>query len=966
MNGTFIRVDRERSHFNRAFNAECVEFVIRIKDPNDVETVPYVNLYEWHLHVFEEMLEWGIRRAEPHHFVGIKIGIPDAVNTRSIGLDFRPISSLSAEILADLLQNVMQSNDEFGANSRIEINMTIVRIPSGGAMVKLNKLNKNNILHVKSRSIVVQNGYTFDTEDRKCLARSLVLGKAVADNKTKKQMSALIRRNSQLLKCKTDLLIERANVVVDVDVGCELNDVYQFSKVMKNYEIVIYDSFVNPGSILFRTMKKPRKIALFYMADEKHFITIKKVNAFFGFSYQCDYCDKLYQVLNKHRCTEVCSYCRQIGPCPSVPDMTFCEICRRSFRGDLCYRNHIERACAITKHKKKKNDGDGDVDGNSDATTVCQQLKICENCFLFIDTRRKGVIPHVCTDKWCSVCSRRVSEDHQCYIQKFNKSPPEKWVLIFYDFETTCEESFRGVANTFVHKPNLCVANQICYKCHDRPNDDVECDNCVQRTKVFEGFSCVKEFVDFVEEYRPYSCNKVTVIAHNAKSFDLHFIMSEMLDREKPVKLILGGRKILFALYNNCIRFVDSFNFIPMALASFVDAFDLSNDLSKTDYPYKFNTTANYSYEGPIPGLEYYDIDRFKGDEEGKKKEAFLKWHKNHVDSNYVFNNRNELIKYCKNDVQLLQEGCLKFMESFITLTGISPFLQCMTLAQTVSYVYRRNFMPERSLGIIPKNNYRSQQNQSVIGRKWLVYQNMIQPYGHVEMETTAPGTRISVDGINRERGNLIFEFQGCHWHGHVECLSNYTPEAYKQNTGLAEFGYHERRDRTAFKMQRLKELNFTVESIYECEFNKFLKENPEIHAKINASPEMLYTDLNIRDSLYGGRCEPFSIYYKVKPNEKIYMYDVVSLYPFCNGFGTYCVGHPRVYRGAECEKIGNFFELEGVVKCRIKSYIFHCVVRVPIRCKHLRADIRILSVVFVVFGLFTRLNVVFYGDTNY
>lgn len=140
---TFIRVDRERSgsHFNRAFNAECVEFSIRIKDPNDVETVPYVNLYEWRLHVFEELLEWGTRRAEPHHFVGIIIGIPDAVNTRSIGLDFRPISSLSAEILADLLQNVMQSNDEFGANNRIEITMTIVRIPSGGAMVKLNKLN---------------------------------------------------------------------------------------------------------------------------------------------------------------------------------------------------------------------------------------------------------------------------------------------------------------------------------------------------------------------------------------------------------------------------------------------------------------------------------------------------------------------------------------------------------------------------------------------------------------------------------------------------------------------------------------------------------------------------------------------------------------------------------------------------------------------------------------------------------
>lgn len=363
---------------------------------------------------------------------------------------------------------------------------------------------------------------------------------------------------------------------------------------------------MNPSSVLFKTVKKQKKIALFYMSEEKHFITIRKVSAFFGFTYQCDYCDKLYQTLNKHRCSEVCSYCRQIGPCASVEDMTFCSLCRRSTRGELCYQNHIEKACAITKHKKRSDE----LVDNDAATTVCQQLQICENCFLFIDTRRKGAIPHVCTDKWCSVCSRRVSEDHQCYIQKFNKSPPEKWVLIFYDFETTCEESYRGSDDTFVHKPNLCVANQICYKCYNC--GDGECENCTQRTRVFEGYSCVKDFVDFVEEYRPYSRNKVTAIAHNAKSFDLHFIMNEMLSREKPVKLILGGRKILFALYNNCIRFVDSFNFIPMALASFVGAFDLSNDLSKTGYPYKFDTLSNFTYEGPIPGLEYYDIERFK------------------------------------------------------------------------------------------------------------------------------------------------------------------------------------------------------------------------------------------------------------------------------------------------------------------------------------------------------------------
>lgn len=116
-------------------------------------------------------------------------------------------------MLTDLLQNVLQSYDEFTVSSRLEITMTIVHVPSGGALVKLNKLNK------------------------KCLPRSLILGKALACN-------------SQLLNRRTDLLI--------IDIGCILNDVVCFSKILKKYEIITLYTIVSHKMIAFYTKRKKK------------------------------------------------------------------------------------------------------------------------------------------------------------------------------------------------------------------------------------------------------------------------------------------------------------------------------------------------------------------------------------------------------------------------------------------------------------------------------------------------------------------------------------------------------------------------------------------------------------------------------------------------------------------------------------------------------------------------------------
>lgn len=929
--GTFIRVYRERSHFNRYYDAVCNEYIVRIKDPNDDEVpVPYTNIYEWLTMTFDELIEWGIKNNDKHHMVGVKIRIPDMQNIRPIGLDFRPISSLSGEMLADLLQNVMQSNDEFSVTSRIEIAMTIVRIPSGGgsAIVKLSRLSKSNVLRVKSRSILVPNGK--QPVDDLCLPRSLVLGKALADGISKDAMKPLVRCRSRVLKQKTASLIERAGVVIGKG-GCVLNDIHKFSKVLKNYEIIIYDSFTRADSVLFKTLKKEKKIALFYIEEDKHFITIKNQKSFFGYQNQCEHCDKFFNAVNTHRCSEICSCCRQLGPCKSVETMTNCSACRRSFRGEICYQNHLTLPGAVMmRRNKKKKDANGDDDdsdgGGDDAPveTVCQRLSICRFCLHFIDTHRKKDVPHICSDKWCNVCGTRVNFNHRCYIQKYRtRQIVDEFVLVFMDIEasqdTVYEIDSNGKPISYLHKANLCVANQVCHLCYTDSNPDVKCVNCKERVHVFIGESCIKEFVDFVSEHRSYGRGRVTCITHNGKAYDYHMIMRELLSRDKSVKLIMGGQKILYIFYANHVRFIDSFNFIPMRLSKFVETFALDIELSKSDYPFLFNTADRFDYVGPLPGVEYYATEKFTE----KEKEQFLKWHSDLVAQNYVFNNREELVKYCKNDVQLLQQGCVQYMLNFIKLANISPFLEGFTSAQVVLFAYRRNFMPPNSLGVTDKSNY-DNTNQSVIARKWIAYKKMLlAPAQTMETEVKLSGAgNLIFDAVVRDgqpsSPPTILEFFGCFYHMHSPCkLLKLSNCGEKKKT---EYDFYQRRERTTAKINKIKDLGFNIDSIYECEFIEFLKNNPEIHAKINASADMMYSSLALRDCLYGGRCEPLTLYYKAKPGERLLFFDIVSLYPAALKYGRYCLRNvTRIYKGTECAEIDQkLFELEGIIKCRV------------------------------------------------
>ena len=83
-----------------------------------------------------------------------------------------------------------------------------------------------------------------------------------------------------------------------------------------------------------------------------------------------------------------------------------------------------------------------------------------------------------------------------------------------------------------------------------------------------------------------------------------------------------------------------------------------------------------------------------------KDREAFLVWHKEQRDNGYVFNFKEEIVKYCRSDVDILRKCCMEFREMLRKITDIDPFGKCLTIASACHEVYRANFLKEDTIAV--------------------------------------------------------------------------------------------------------------------------------------------------------------------------------------------------------------------------------------------------------------------------
>ena len=112
-----------------------------------------------------------------------------------------------------------------------------------------------------------------------------------------------------------------------------------------------------------------------------------------------------------------------------------------------------------------------------------------------------------------------------------------------------------------------------------------------------------------------------------------------------------------------------------------------------------FNTPENQNYIGELPDLQYYSVDNMQRDE----RERFLVWYNEMKCSGYVFDFTKEIISYCKNDVTILRRSCMAFRRMFIESGKVCPFEESTTIASACSRVYRKNFLRDKRISIIPR-----------------------------------------------------------------------------------------------------------------------------------------------------------------------------------------------------------------------------------------------------------------------
>ena len=226
---------------------------------------------------------------------------------------------------------------------------------------------------------------------------------------------------------------------------------------------------------------------------------------------------------------------------------------------------------------------------------ICDTVKKCLDCSRILTG--KYVNSHKCGYSECNNCNKYVGKNHKCFMKKVkakggyckvdskklcknNDSIKKKdWCYscrtytekyIFYDFEAT--------QNTGTHTIDLSIAQDFNGREYVHNNIEEFC-KCFLNDK-FKGY---------------------TLIAHNSKGYDCHFILKWLVDQGIKPYCIYSGAKIMFMeIPKLSIRFIDSLNFLQMPLKSFPKTFSM-NELKKGYFPHYFNKECNKSYVGPMP-----------------------------------------------------------------------------------------------------------------------------------------------------------------------------------------------------------------------------------------------------------------------------------------------------------------------------------------------------------------------------
>ena len=641
-----------------------------------------------------------------------------------------------------------------------------------------------------------------------------------------------------------------------------------------------------------------------------HFNLIKSIRGYYKQPQFCTFCWVGYQ--KSHVCLQTCSACYSSPPCRISLRKIQCESCHRVFFGKSCLRFHLEKK-------------------------ICVMKNFCLKCDRTFNRLEED---HNCLHFKCKLCSEVYAGSHHCCIKKLNLQDLQKQdkinqIDVCFDTESTLEApDEKGYR---VHKPVLIISHTHCNKCTDESGGKRgNCELCGQKENVFIGFDCILEFLHYliglgqIAEKVSSPGAYVQVYAHNFKGYDGRFILRELFKSYSP-SIIMNGSKILRITWGN-IKFIDSNSFFLMPLSKVAGAFAYEGDdqLIKYPFPHEFNTQENWEmnggqgYKGPLPPIECYPINSMSDDE----YEEFSKNYQRKQESGFIFNFRQEIIKYCRNDVEILVHAIHKFRKLFISVTQLDPTTRNFTLASIGHEVFRAHHLKFNSIGITPINGYIKTSGVSMIASSWLDYMEKTMKRKILREQRIG---NYFADGFDQQRS--VYEFLGCYWHGCDRPKCRFTSSSRDRLERQVHVVDGQKtittpsqvKDRLRKKLRVYNNLNLTVHLMKECELFEEMHQSPEMKSYIE-SRLTFYSNLKklgqdpIRASLAGGRTCNFSLWFDSSESggrERLRYLDFTSLYPYVLKKYKYPIGHPVVILEDFDFSLDSYF---GFITCRVQA----------------------------------------------
>ena len=104
----------------------------------------------------------------------------------------------------------------------------------------------------------------------------------------------------------------------------------------------------------------------------------------------------------------------------------------------------------------------------------------------------------------------------------------------------------------------------------------------------------------------------------------------------------------------------------------------------------------------------------------------------------------------------------------------------------------------------------------------------------------------------------------------------------------------------TTDREQDLKRDGWDVTSIWECQYNKMKKYDPDLMDFLQ--DYNLVEPLKPRDAFFGGRTEAIKTHHRVEGEEKLKYVDINSLYPWVQKTQQYPIGHTTILKGDDID----------------------------------------------------------------